>query len=66
MARRSSRQSARRQWQRDSRTRGVGDPAAIWRPWAGDLRVASIESGHHMAEENPEALSAALADFLAG
>jgi haloacetate dehalogenase len=42
-----------------------GDPLAIWRPWAANLRGASIASGHHMAEENPEALTAALLAFLA-
>jgi len=43
-----------------------GDPLAIWRPWAGDLRGESIDSGHHMAEENPADLVAALHRFLAG
>ncbi|MET8308828.1 alpha/beta hydrolase [Micromonospora sp. NPDC005173] len=41
-----------------------GDPATIWREWADDVRAASIDSGHHMAEEAPEALAAVLADFL--
>jgi haloacetate dehalogenase len=41
-----------------------GDPLSIWRAWANDLRGTPIESGHHMAEENPTALSAALIDFL--
>ncbi len=41
-----------------------GDPLAIWRPWAADLRGQSIESGHHVAEENPDALTAALHHFL--
>jgi haloacetate dehalogenase len=41
-----------------------GDPLAIWRRWAGDVRGAPIESGHHMAEENPGALTAALRDLL--
>lgn len=33
-----------------------GDPAEVWRPWCR-LPVASavIDSGHHMAEENPRA-----------
>jgi haloacetate dehalogenase len=42
-----------------------GDPLAVWQPWASDLRGASIESGHHMAEENPTALIDALHEFLA-
>ena len=41
------------------------DPLEIWRTWADDLRGQKLESGHHMAEEIPNALSAALASFLA-
>ena len=42
-----------------------GDPAAIWRDWVdAPLDSARIESGHHMAEENPEQLAATLAAFL--
>jgi haloacetate dehalogenase len=43
-----------------------GDPAAIWKRWTTDLRGARIASGHHMAEEAPEALAAELLAFLAG
>jgi haloacetate dehalogenase len=42
-----------------------GDPLAVWKAWAEDLRGFSIDSGHHMAEENPGALVDALTDFLA-
>jgi haloacetate dehalogenase len=41
-----------------------GDPLAVWGPWAGDLRGARIESGHHIAEEAPEALVAELRGLL--
>jgi haloacetate dehalogenase len=41
-----------------------GDPLAIWRAWATDVCGTPIESGHHVAEENPAALTAALTDFL--
>jgi len=41
-----------------------GDPLAIWRDWAEDVTGHGIDSGHHMAEESPEELSAALARFL--
>jgi haloacetate dehalogenase len=42
-----------------------GDPAALWRPWvAGELRSASIHSGHHQAEQAPEELARALLGFL--
>jgi haloacetate dehalogenase len=43
-----------------------GDPLAIWRAWAPDLRGARIDSGHHMAEEAPEQLAGALGEFLDG
>ena len=42
-----------------------GDPLAIWRAWIdGPLSSARIDSGHHMAEEAPEQLAAALIAFL--
>jgi haloacetate dehalogenase len=41
-----------------------GDPLAIWREWAEDVRGAAIESGHHVAEEAPDDLVAALSAFL--
>ena len=43
-----------------------GDPLAIWRAWAEGVAGAPIESGHHVAEENPEALASALTAFLDG
>jgi len=42
-----------------------GDPLAVWRPWAEDLRGEPIESGHHVAEENPDDLTKVLHHFLA-
>jgi haloacetate dehalogenase len=39
------------------------DPLALLRAWAPDLRGAAIDSGHHVAEEAPEATAAALAGF---
>lgn len=42
-----------------------GDPSAIWRDWVdAPVETARIDSGHHMAEENPEQLAGVLADFL--
>jgi haloacetate dehalogenase len=41
-----------------------GDPVAIWRDWADEVRGARIDSGHHMAEEAPEQLAAVLRDFF--
>ena len=45
---------------RDDMEELYGDPLAVWEPWAGDLRGARLDSGHHMAEEAPEALVAEL------
>jgi haloacetate dehalogenase len=42
-----------------------GDVLGVWRPWAGDLRGRPVPSGHHMAEEAPDALAAELLAFLA-
>ena len=42
-----------------------GDSLAIWKGWAEDVRVISIDSGPYVAEENPGALTEALTDFLA-
>jgi haloacetate dehalogenase len=42
-----------------------GNPLDIWREWSTNVRGESIDSGHHMAEDNPEALASALTAFLA-
>jgi haloacetate dehalogenase len=42
-----------------------GDPLDVWKPWANEVRGARIESGHHMAEEAPQAVAAELLEFLA-
>jgi haloacetate dehalogenase len=49
---------------RDDMEELYGDPVAVWRQWADDLREARIDSGHHMAEEAPERLAAELAELL--
>ena len=41
-----------------------GDPVAIWRDWATDVRGFGIDSGHRVAEEAPHALVEALLPFL--
>jgi haloacetate dehalogenase len=41
-----------------------GDPLTVWQGWADDLRGSSIQSGHHMAEENPDAVAENLINFL--
>lgn len=40
-----------------------GDPLAIWRGWADDVRGHGIDCAHHMAEEAPEHLARSLIDF---
>ena len=43
-----------------------GDPRLIWADWTTDLRGGGpIDSGHHMAEEAPDELVAALLPVLA-
>jgi haloacetate dehalogenase len=41
-----------------------GDPVAVWRGWADDLRGHALDSGHHMVEEVPELLAAEIERFL--
>jgi hypothetical protein len=36
----------------------------VWEDWADDLRGAPIASGHHVAEEAPDALAAEPLAFL--
>ncbi len=49
---------------RDDLERLYGDPLAVWRSWAGDVRGGPVDSGHHVAEDAPVELSAALVRFL--
>ncbi|MGW5664313.1 hypothetical protein ACWEWG_30265 [Streptomyces sp. NPDC003758] len=49
---------------RDDMAELYGDVLGVWRGWAGDrLEGGPIDSGHHMAEEAPEALVTALRAF---
>ncbi|MEV8213336.1 alpha/beta hydrolase [Leifsonia sp. NPDC077715] len=50
--------------ERDDLEQLFGDPLAIWRGWANDLRGHGIDCGHHVAEEAPEELATALGDFF--
>ena len=43
-----------------------GDPRLIWRAWADRIEGHGIDSGHHLAELAPQALTGVLTDFLAG
>jgi haloacetate dehalogenase len=49
---------------RDDQEELYGDPVAVWREWADDVRGVRIDSGHHMGEEAPDALAAALRDLI--
>lgn len=50
---------------RDDMETLYGDPSAIWRNWCtGSLVCGTVDSGHHMAEENPHQLATLLTDFL--
>ena len=49
---------------RDDMEELYGDPVAVWREWADDVRGATVDSGHHMAEEAPAELTAVLLAFL--
>ena len=43
-----------------------GDPVTIWTPWlARPLRHRIIDSGHHQAEQAPDAVTEAMLGFLA-
>jgi len=42
-----------------------GDPIAIWKRWADDVRGHAISGGHFMMEESPQAIAAALETFVA-
>jgi haloacetate dehalogenase len=43
-----------------------GDPRRIWAGWADEVSGAPVESGHHIAEDAPDALAAELRTFLSG
>jgi haloacetate dehalogenase len=49
---------------RDDLEELYGNPLDIWADWALDVRGHGIDSGHHMAEEAPDALLAALGGFF--
>ena len=49
---------------RDDLEELYGDPLRIWRNWADDVRGHGIDSGHHVAEEAPDELAAALIPFM--
>jgi haloacetate dehalogenase len=49
---------------RDDLAELYGDVLAIWRDWADDVRGRPLDCGHYLAEEQPEATAAELAQFF--
>lgn len=49
---------------RDDMEQLYGGPEEIWSRWAPGFRYVTIDSGHHVAEEAPDALVAVLEAFL--
>ena len=49
---------------RDDMEALYGDVLGVWRPWTTRLQGGPIVSGHHMAEDAPEALAQRLVAFL--
>lgn len=47
-------------WSRHGFPARTGDPAGIWRDWAGSVTDSSIDAGHFAMEEAPEAVARAL------
>jgi len=42
-----------------------GDPLAVWRGWADDVRGRGLDCGHYLAEEAPDEVYAELHSFFA-
>lgn len=42
------------------------DPIELWSDWAEDLRGFAVPTGHYPAEERPDLILAAFADFFSG
>ncbi len=51
-------------WGTDYVGKSHAGPLEAWRAWCTNVRGMAINSGHFLAEENPEATLAALQDFL--
>lgn len=50
----------------DDMERIYGDPLAVWRDWADDVRGRGLECGHYLAEELPEETAEELLTFFRG
>jgi haloacetate dehalogenase len=47
-------------WVQDGFASQFGDPIAIWRQWADDVRGRPVPGGHFMMEESPDIVAGAL------
>ncbi len=53
-------------WAQGGLTERFGDPVAIWRKWADNVRGRALAGGHFLMEESPRDLASSLLPFLAG
>jgi haloacetate dehalogenase len=51
---------------RDDLEELFGDPLAVWREWADDVRGRGLDCGHYLVEEAPDETYAELRAFFAG
>ena len=51
-------------WATDGPLADIADPLALWSPWCRDVAGTSIDSGHFIAEERPQALLDNVLPFL--
>ncbi|HCT78927.1 MAG TPA: alpha/beta hydrolase [Micromonosporaceae bacterium] len=51
---------------RDDMPMLYGNPVAVWQRWASHVIGIAVPSGHHIAEEAPDALASVLRPFLRG
>jgi haloacetate dehalogenase len=52
-------------WASDYLGRRNPDPLRVWKPWCTNIEGAEVDSGHLIAEENPQGLLAVLLPLLA-
>ena len=52
-------------WARGGLVEKFGDPVAIWRQWADDVRGGALTAGHFLMEESPQDLVNSLLPFFA-
>jgi haloacetate dehalogenase len=53
-------------WGRSGIPSETRSPLDTSREWANDVQGATIDCGHYLPEENPQATAAALVAFFAG